>query len=128
MIKKCKICIKKIQIDVLIKENETSSKIWDLIPLKSSIKKWGKEIYFPCDINIHPDNESKDIIKKGEIVFWPEGKVIAIGYGPTPISISNEIRLAGKCNVWGYTESNLDLLDSVSQNDKIEIVKVNEKV
>ena len=65
------------------------------------------------------------IINKGEIAYWPNGNAIAIGYGITPISVANEIRLADNCNIWADTEFNLDLLDNIKGLKKIVIKRVN---
>ena len=80
------------------------------------------EFYFNTFLDIKLENDAKDIITKGEIAFWPNGGAIAIGYGPTPISINNEIRLADKCNIWADTEYNLSELDNVT-NDVMITVK-----
>ena len=124
MFKKCKISIKEIDIIVYLNEKKTAVAIWDELPLRSFIKFWGKEIYFSCNINVELDKDSKSVIKYGEIVFWPRGNCIAIGYGQTPMSIHNEIRLADKCNIWGYSKSNLHQLDLCSDNDSILIEKI----
>tara|TARA_B100001057_G_scaffold73099_1_gene67395 strand:- start:44 stop:424 length:381 start_codon:yes stop_codon:yes gene_type:complete len=123
MSNKCKITIKDIEIIIKLLDTKTSQKIWDKLPYQSTIKKWGKEIYFEIDVNADLERNSKKIITSGEIVFWPAGKCIAIGYGRTPISISNEIRLADNCNVWGITNSDLNNLDYLNDDEEIFITK-----
>tara|TARA_B100000524_G_scaffold307397_1_gene182922 strand:+ start:458 stop:838 length:381 start_codon:yes stop_codon:yes gene_type:complete len=125
MSKKCKISIKNISIIVELKKTETAKKIWDILPFQSKINFWGKEIYFNCEIQVSLEKESKSVINYGEIVFWPSGSCIAIGYGKTPISIDDEIRLADRCNVWGISNSNLNLLNYCSDGDTILIEKIN---
>ena len=44
----------------------------------------------------------------------------AIGFGKTPISQGNEIRLADKCNVWGKT--NFDLKKLVNINSGCDVL------
>ena len=123
MSNKCKITIKDIEIIIKLLDTKTSQKIWDKLPYQSTIKKWGKEIYFEIDVKADLERNSKQIITSGEIVFWPAGKCIAIGYGRTPISISNEIRLADNCNVWGITNSDLKNLDYLNDEEEIFITK-----
>ena len=125
MSKKCKISIRDISIIVELKRTETAKKIWDILPFHSKISTWGKEIYFDCEVQVSLEEESKSIINYGEIVFWPSGSCIAIGYGKTPISIDDEIRLADRCNVWGISNSNLNFLDYCSDGDIVLIEKIN---
>ncbi|MAH78509.1 MAG: hypothetical protein CMP41_01100 [Rickettsiales bacterium] len=125
MSKKCKISIRDISIIVELKRTETAKKIWDILPFHSKISTWGKEIYFDCEVQVSLEEESKSIINYGEIVFWPSGSCIAIGYGKTPISIDDEIRLADRCNVWGISNSNLNFLNYCSDGDIVLIEKIN---
>ena len=81
-------------------------------------------MYSNCNVQVSHEEESKSVIEYGEIVFWPSEKCVAIGYGKTPISISEEIRLADKCNVWGIASSNLNQLDSRIDGDDVFIEKV----
>ena len=123
MQKKCKISIKKFEIIVILKNSNTANLIWNCLPIYSIIKTWGEEIYFYTNLSSVLEVDAKDVISFGEIAYWPSGKAIAIGYGKTPISQFNEIRLADRCNIWGETEYDLKKLKDVRSGEKVEILK-----
>ena len=85
----------------------TAQVIYSKLPIVSKINFWGNEVYFFTDLNIKLEYNTRHIVRKGELAYWQEGGAIAIGYGPTPISKGNEIRLASDCNIWGVTEFDL---------------------
>ena len=90
------------------------------MPINSKINVWGEEIYFYVSVSADLANDAKAVINLGEIVYWSAGKAIAIGFGKTPISQGNEIRLADKCNVWGKT--NFDLKKLVNINSGCDVL------
>mgnify|MGYP001308843908 FL=1 len=94
------------------------------MPIFSEIKTWGEEIYFYTEIQANLESDARDIIEFGEIAYWPSGKAIAIGYGKTPLSLKDEIRLASRCNVWGKTLFNLKKLKDLRDGENISIEKV----
>ena len=75
-------------------------------------------------LSIRTAKLSSDIINLGEIAFWIEGNSIAIGFGRTPISKSNEIRLAARVNIWADAEypEQLKLLSKISNGHDISII------
>ncbi|MBT4108827.1 MAG: hypothetical protein HOE34_01720, partial [Pelagibacterales bacterium] len=85
---------------------------------------WGNEIYFDTKINTIIDKTAKNIISKGEIAFWVEGASIAIGFGPTPISKGNEIRLITNVNIIGKTAENLSALSMVNSGEIVIVEQV----
>ena len=96
-----KIIVSDITLNCRLRKNKTANEIIKLLPLKSSVNTWGDEIYFEIPkINVNIEDNAKDIINLGEIAFWIEGNSIAIGFGRTPLSKSNEIRLAARVNIW----------------------------
>ena len=122
--KKCKITIDKIIFEVVLFNSPTANKIWNSLPISSNIKTWGKEIYFYTDVLANKEPNAKSIIELGEIAYWPTGKAIAIGFGKTPISQKDEIRLADDCNIWGKTNFDLKKLDNTTEGKSIKIEKV----
>ena len=122
--KKCKITIDKIIFEVVLFNSPTANKIWNSLPISSNIKTWGKEIYFYTDVVANKEPNAKSIIELGEIAYWPTGKAIAIGFGKTPISQKDEIRLADDCNIWGETKFDLKKLENIAEGKPIKIEKI----
>ena len=117
--------LKFSSFDIIIKlrSTPTANVIKSILPCKSIIQTWGEEIYFeiPIHKDLSLDNTAKDVINLGEIAYWIEGKCIAIGYGRTPISHNNEIRLAAKTNIWGDAKLNIKKLKNVKDGDEVII-------
>ena len=109
----------KIKIDFL--NTHTAKVIYSKLPIVGNIIFWGNEVYFYTDLKIKVEEEARQIIEKGELAYWPQGDAIAIGYGPTPISKNQEIRLASSCNIWATTEFELEKLNSLKEQQEIII-------
>ena len=121
MTRQCVVKIKEIVFIIDLKNTKTADIVWQNLPLRSTLNTWGQELYFFVNFTCQLENDAKEVINSGEIVFWPKGKCIAIGFGKTPASIKNEIRLADKCNVWGATNFNLKTLQNISSGEEILI-------
>ena len=101
--------------EVNLRDTETARLISKSVPINSKIQMWGEEIFFNTNIHVTLENDSKEVIQLGELAFWTEGSAIAIGYGKTPVSIDQEIRLIGPCNVWAdgsFKKSDFDNIKS----------------
>jgi hypothetical protein len=82
-------------------KTKTSKAIIQNLPIKAQINTWGDEIYFDTKLKgILLEKDAKEVFNLGEIAYWTEGSSIAIGFGPTPVSVGSEIRLVTKCNYW----------------------------
>ena len=110
-------------INIKLRSTKTASAIKNILPFKSIVKIWGEEIYFeiPIEESLDLENDAKDIINVGEIAYWVEGKCIAIGYGKTPISKGNEIKLAARTNIWGDANLNVEKLKNIKDGDEVII-------
>ena len=126
MQKKCKFILKNHKIILNLRNNKTASLIWDNLPINSTLETWGQEIYFNVPFKCPKEEDSKDIINLGEIAYWPDGKAIAIGFGPTPISQGDEIKLAAECNIWADTDYELKSLKNVRSGEEVTLEKFNE--
>ena len=108
---------------IKLRSTNTANAIKNILPFKSIVKTWGDEIYFeiPIKKNLDLESDAKDVINLGEVAYWIDGKSIAIGYGKTPISQNNEIRLAAKTNIWGDAVINIKELNKIKDGDEVII-------
>jgi len=65
------------------------------------------------------------VIQPGELAFWVEGDSIAIGFGRTPVSRGNEIRLAARTNIWARALGDVKQLKPVKAGAPIRIEQTN---
>jgi hypothetical protein len=93
---------------------------------KAKLSTWGDEIYFKTPFKgVKLDDKATDLINLGEIAYWVEGNSIAIGFGPTPASKANEIRLVSPTNIWASFDpnpKNLDIFRVLNDGDIVEFL------
>ena len=65
--------------------------------------------------------DAKALVQAGELAYWPDGEAIAIGFGPTPISQGEEIRLASPCNIWGCALDDVNALSAVRNGANVTV-------
>lgn len=112
-----------VSVRARLLDTPTAARIWEALPIYASAQTWGAEVYFQTDVTSDPEPNARDLIKPGEIAFWPDGDAIAIGFGPTPISRSKcEIRFVSPCNVWAETLDDVKQFKSVHAGEKISVV------
>ena len=107
--------------EVTLRDTETARLISKSVPINSKIQMWGEEIFFNTNLQVVLENDAKEVMQLGELAFWTEGSAIAIGYGKTPVSIDQEIRLIGPCNVWGNANFKKSDFDNLKPGDEISL-------
>ena len=115
------ISIGPVVIDIEPLDTPTTAEIIRYIPFTSTAQTWGEEVYFPAPADVTKETDARDVVEPGEIAYWTEGKCIAIGFGRTPISQGDEIRLAAKTNIWGKAVTDVKLLSRVKAGDKVNV-------
>ena len=115
---------KETKLVLDLRETLTADIIYNALPLKSKVQKWGDEIYFETGLSIELESDAKSIVNIGEIAFWNSGSAIAIGYGKTPISKGNEIRLISPCNIWADCKFEKSYIENIKENETVILEKI----
>ena len=121
--KKIILKFKNKELILNLRDTPTADLIYNALPFSSIVKKWGEEIYFEAPVNIELEDNARAVVEFGEVAFWNGGSAIAIGYGKTPISKDNEIRLISPCNIWADSNFDKSYIEQIKENETVEIEK-----
>jgi len=101
---------------------QTAEAIWEALPMESSTRTWGDEIYFTIPLKLGLNN-GQEIVLLGDLGYWPTGKAFCIFFGQTPISGPDEIRPASEVNIFGKITSDLKVFMQIKEGTPIVIEK-----
>ena len=113
-----------ITLTSMLRDTPTAQAILAALPFESRAQTWGEEVYFSAPLSVELEADAHDVVTVGELAFWVEGSCIAIGFGPTPVSRGDEIRLAARTNIWADTNDDVRQLGSVQVGDVVRVEQV----
>lgn len=113
----------RIALRARLLNTPTAEQIWQALPIYADARTWGQEVYFTVPVETTVEPAAREVVRAGEIAFWPQGAAIAIGFGPTPVSKKGEIRLASPCNVWAHAVDDVAQLKAIYAGERIAVLK-----
>ncbi len=124
MKREVKIRVGDLEAYAWLNETDTAAKVFEILPITSSVNVWGDEIYFRIPVETDLEN-AKETVSLGDIAYWPQGNALCIFFGRTPVSEGEEIRPASPVNIIGGVEGDREsfheLLGKFKRGEEITI-------
>ncbi|HUC62117.1 MAG TPA: cyclophilin-like fold protein [Alphaproteobacteria bacterium] len=124
MAKRLKLKIGNVVLTAELLDTPTAAALYAAAPFSSRAQTWGEEVYFSTPVSAEREAGARALVERGELAFWVEGDSIAIGFGRTPISRGDEIRLANPTNIWGRASEDVRRLKSVRDGEPIRVERL----
>ena len=111
----------EVALDADCRDTPTAHAVLAALPFEAAARTWGDEVYFAAPVSVPLEPEAREVVEAGEIAFWVEGSSVAIGFGPTPVSRGDEIRLVAPVNVWADALGDVRVLASVRPGNPVRV-------
>ena len=118
---KISITIGHLQMEAELFNSPIAGKIEKIIPLDTSFNTWGDEIYFTIPVEADLDETAREVVKIGDLGYWPTGNAFCIFFGPTPMSMEEKIIPASAVNIIGRIIGEAKLFKEVMHENRIKI-------
>jgi hypothetical protein len=104
-----------------IEDTPTAALLLESLPIQASANIWGDEIYFGIGVNVELEDDAQETVELGTVAYWPPGDALCFFFGPTPMSVGDEIRPASAVNVFGKIEGDCTVLKRVPSGALIHV-------
>ncbi len=118
---KIKIVAGSVEVKAKLNGSKIANMVMEAVPISGNASIWGDEIYFGTSITAEEDEDAVSVVDMGCVAYWPPGRAICLFFGPTPMSVGDEIRPASPVNVLGQIEGDPTVLKTVPPGASVTI-------
>ncbi len=87
-----------------LNDSSTARKVAAALPISSSARIWGQEVYFEVPVDDNEDDVQAEV-PSGTLAYWPPGKCFCIFFGQRPASPVNVLgMLDGDSQKWAVVQ------------------------
>ena len=110
-----------LKLKAELSDTPTAQAIAAVLPIETAFATWGDEYYFPIPVNLPLDATRTLKVQVGDLAYWPEGKSLAVFYGPTPASPGDRPVPASEVSPVGRITDDATLLRVVARVGRIRM-------
>ena len=118
--RRIKVTAGSVVVTAELYDTQTADLVWDALPITASGSTWGDEIYFRTPVSAE-EQDAVPTVEMGAVAYWPPGQAICLFFGPTPMSVGDEIRPASPVNVFGRIVGDATVLKAVSSGAEVRV-------
>ena len=121
-----RIATQKMEMLATLNDSPTAERIYEMLPIESTVNLWGQEIYFSIPLQCDLGLDARDRMEVGEIGYWPTGSAFCVFFGRTPASKGDEPRAASPVTPVGRCEGDIKVFRQVREGDTIRVERIEE--
>ena len=118
------ISVEDLSVEAELLDTPTARKIFEALPIESSVNVWGDEIYFDIPLNVAQEPDAVADVEVGDLAYWPAGPAFCIFFGPTPVSTGDQPRAYSPVNVFGRVLGDAGQFRGVSSGATVRVAKI----
>lgn len=123
MPRQIRIAVGGISLTAELEDSVTAQRVWDALPFRSAVNRWGEEIYFSVPVDVDLEAGARQDVRVGELGFWPPGGAFCVFFGPTPVSIGEQPRAYSAVNVFGRVIGDATVLTAVRDGAIVNVCR-----
>lgn len=109
--KRIRVSFGDVAVTAVLNDSSTARKLWEVLPVDSTAKRWGDEVYFETRLDAG-EEEPQAEVPSGTVAYWPPGRALCFFFGQTPYS---------PVNVVGEIEGDPNLLSGVAEGEAVRV-------
>ena len=120
--KRIKMRMGDLEVQGVLNGTRTAQAIWDAMPINASASTWGGEVFFLISVEEELEG-GRETVDAGDLCYYPRRNAFCIFYGPTPVSIGDEVRPSGPITVIGKVAGDPQILRRVAAGVDVTVTR-----